>query len=66
MEQTSGKAKINNKWIRCVYCGHKLGRIVEYPSNNDCIVELKCHSCKTINLCYVNIFEEIQDDTGGD
>lgn len=61
MEQTGAKARIDNDgWIRCVYCGHKLGRIIKYPSKDDCIVELKCHSCKTINLCYVNKDEKIQ------
>ena len=56
------RARIDNaNWIRCVYCGHKLGKIVAYPGGGDCIVELKCHSCKTINLCYVKVGEEIQE-----
>lgn len=46
----------NNNWMRCVNCGHKLGKIVEQPKDNACVVEIKCHSCKTINL--ISIFKE--------
>lgn len=41
-------------WIRCVCCGHKLGKSIVHSDRNDCIVEIKCHSCKTINICMVN------------
>lgn len=43
-----------DRWIRCVHCGHKLGRVLKNTNKNDCLVEIKCHSCKTINICYVN------------
>lgn len=54
MLHPQNKASIDNdRWIRCVHCGHKLGRVIKSVNRNDCCVEIKCHSCKTINLCYV-------------
>jgi len=62
MCQVTNRARIDkDNWIRCVYCGHKLGRLVKHPNDNECIVELKCHSCKTVNLCYINRNEEIEE-----
>lgn len=43
-----------DRWVRCVHCGHKLGRVTQNTNRNDCCVEIKCHSCKTINLCRIN------------
>lgn len=58
---TTNKAKIGtDNWIRCVYCGHKLGKLVHSGTQGDCIVEIKCHSCKTVNLCYLNKSEDIE------
>lgn len=38
-------------WIRCRKCGHKLMRILNNPSApQEAVFEMKCHSCKTINL----------------
>ena len=42
---------IENNWIRCGKCGHKLGRLVDdtkiLPK-----IEIKCHSCKALNELY--------------
>ena len=58
---TVNKAKIcSDNWIRCVYCNHKLGKVIHNNTVGDCIVEIKCHSCKTINLCYLKPSEDIQ------
>ena len=46
-------AKIDNdKWIRCKRCGHKLGRMLEDTGDNKNVfnIEIKCHSCKEINV----------------
>ena len=45
-----------DRWFRCAQCGHKLGRIAgawdesikAFPA-----IEVKCHSCKTINYLMV-------------
>ena len=41
-------ALLDGEWIVCCECGHKLGRKVgdRLPTG----IEIKCHSCKTINL----------------
>lgn len=49
------KARVDkNKWIRCVGCGHKLGKVIEHEGKEICLVEIKCHSCKTVNLCAIS------------
>lgn len=40
----------NERWIRCTGCGHKLGRIIKAPTREEGLIEMKCHSCKTINI----------------
>lgn len=61
MCQVTNRAPIDNdNWIRCVYCGHKLGKVIHTTEHEDCIVEIKCHSCKTVNLCYLKTSEDIQ------
>ena len=42
------KAMLNDSWVVCYKCGHKLGKMVgdELPTG----IEIKCHSCKTLNL----------------
>ena len=49
-------AKIDKYWVRCSKCGHKLFKInTEMPmfeilNDLDRLqIEIKCHSCKTIN-----------------
>lgn len=45
-----------DRWFRCAKCGHKLGRAAGnwddgrrfFPA-----IEIKCHSCKSIN--YLNV-----------
>lgn len=55
IRRTGNKAIVDkDNWIRCVYCKHKLGKIVKYEEKKGCLVEIKCHSCKTINLCYIS------------
>ena len=41
-------AMLDGEWIVCAECGHKLGRVVgsQLPKG----IEIKCHSCKAINL----------------
>jgi phage FluMu protein Com len=52
--QARNKATVDkHNWVRCVTCGHKLGKIVKYEEKG-CLIEIKCHSCKTINLCYIS------------
>lgn len=49
-------AKIgSDRWIRCAQCGHKLGKAVGEWSNSRSMpaIEVKCHSCKTINYIMV-------------
>lgn len=42
------KAVIKDGWVVCSNCGHKLGRVVGSQSPKG--LEIKCHSCKEINL----------------
>lgn len=45
-------------WIICGKCGHKLGRVLcdikshntTSTSRSGAIIELKCHSCKALNI----------------
>lgn len=49
------KAKIDTEgWCRCGKCGHKLFRLVEemYPSMEIPLIEIKCHSCKAVNVAW--------------
>lgn len=42
-------AKVDDEgWCRCGSCGHKLCRVMNW--NNDIVIELKCHSCRKINI----------------
>ena len=42
------KALLDGEWVVCCECGHKLGRAIgsQLPKG----LEIKCHSCKTINV----------------
>lgn len=44
-----------DKWIRCDRCGRKLGRKVGVWSDMKYLpaIEIKCHSCKTINYIMI-------------
>ena len=42
-------ATTETRWLRCKYCGHKLGKIVK-PGNDCTKIEIKCHSCKAIDI----------------
>ena len=45
------RTNIDGGWIRCGKCGHKLGKIVGSGAGNPALaLEIKCHSCKEINL----------------
>lgn len=39
-----------SKWIRCGKCGHKLGRIVKGHVGMLPMIEIKCHSCRELNM----------------
>lgn len=47
-------ARIDNNWIRCGDCGHKLGRLllhgVTKVNGVPAVIEIKCSSCKQINI----------------
>ena len=56
------RAIIDEKnWIRCGECRHKLGKIVA-----DCefspMIEIKCHSCKELNIFSKGVKEDKEDD----
>lgn len=40
-------------WILCAKCGHKLARVLqgdESSTSNATVIELKCSSCKALNI----------------
>jgi len=39
-----------DNWIRCGKCGHKLGIVTGSGSGTSSKIEIKCHSCKELNL----------------
>lgn len=41
-------ALVDDGWVVCANCGHKLGRIIAEKQPTG--LEIKCHSCKTINI----------------
>lgn len=44
------KARIDEKsWLRCGKCSHKLGKLAK-DSLANIRIEIKCHSCKAINV----------------
>lgn len=42
------KAMLNDGWVVCAKCGHKLGRVIGSQSPKG--LEIKCHSCKELNI----------------
>lgn len=44
-------ARMDEKyWVRCGRCSHKLMRVVGGGESPAPTVEIKCHSCKSLNL----------------
>ena len=43
--------KLRDRWVRCAGCGHKLFRAIKLGNS---YMEIKCHSCKTINKIFLN------------
>ena len=45
------QVRIDNEWVRCGKCVHKLGRLVGKWETAKYMpaVEIKCHSCKSMN-----------------
>lgn len=41
-------------WVRCKRCGHKLFKIVDRLENVKGCLEIKCHSCKELNLIVID------------
>lgn len=45
-------------WVICAKCGRKLARVIDYKSSitpnstlgSRAIIEIKCHSCKALNI----------------
>ena len=56
---TLKKSPHKDNWLRCVNCGHKLGKIIRAEEGKGSLVEIKCHSCKTINLCNIKLSLEV-------
>jgi len=44
------KIKNKDEWVRCKSCGHKLMKVVDICDTCGGKLEIKCHSCKAINL----------------
>ena len=59
--QETIRAKVKDEWIVCGKCGHKLGRIVgkKLPAG----LEIKCHSCKELNLLEYGQKSKVKQDT---
>ena len=58
-------ARIDGEWFRCGRCGHKLARKVgNFPQGRHMMpaVEIKCHSCKTINYLMIGVVSESRED----
>lgn len=54
--------RFEDRWIRCKGCGHKLMKLLR-PSKGE--VEIKCHSCKTINaIDFAKVMKEVMSDEG--
>lgn len=58
------KSRVDKQnWIRCGKCGHKLARVVGAgycdPSP---IIEIKCHSCKELNIWAYDLYRTDKDD----
>jgi len=54
-------------WIRCGECRHKLGRVSGAGSCDPSpIIEIKCHSCKNINVWSYSKFNVLQEDSQND
>jgi len=53
------KNLLKDNWLRCVTCGHKLGKILRAEEGEGSLIEIKCHSCKTINLCNIKLDLEV-------
>ena len=49
-------ARRDNEWIRCGRCGRKLMKGI-FPMTS--AIEIKCHSCKTINTFVENDYGEV-------
>ena len=58
-------ARIDGEWARCSKCGHKLGKMVgkweQYKSMP--ALEIKCHSCKTINYIMIGMNKPKKDES---
>lgn len=44
------RTKIKDEWVHCECCGHKLMKVVDLCDTCGGKLEIKCHSCKSINL----------------
>ena len=49
MQET--KNRNADEWVRCKKCGHKLFKVISRETSDKRVVmEVKCHSCKEINI----------------
>lgn len=48
-------ARRDKEWVRCERCGHKLAKVVGVWDGKNAFpaLELKCHSCKTLNYIMI-------------
>lgn len=42
----------SGEWVRCGKCGRKLFKIEKNSCLDNLEIEIKCHSCKEINVSY--------------
>lgn len=49
-------------WVRCKNCGHKLFRVIDRSKDVKACLEIKCHSCKELNLVVIDFTEEKKND----
>lgn len=47
--QVTARIDETREWVRCGKCGHKLFKIDKNSDNKIDGIEIKCHSCKTVN-----------------
>ena len=57
-------AKLDDRWFRCGECGHKLGKAVGDWCGKNAFpaIEIKCHSCKSLNYIMIGAQRNSTED----